>query len=131
MSFLVFSNEINITTRVLSPTEIQVNWSLVNVSHSGDITGITVFYKTLDAGPSFHANSVPTTVNGTTVLKNLKKFTEYKITVSATTVNGTGVPSKFSEGKTHESGKLCSLKVLFTQMNQLNNQTNVSYRVYR
>ena len=95
----------NITTRVLSSTSIAVGWS-IDVSRSENLTGITVFYKTLDDNAAFQSVSVPASVQDSMNLTGLKKFTWYRITVSPTTANGTGVPSRFSIKKTLEDGKL-------------------------
>ncbi|XP_028401625.1 uncharacterized protein LOC114524674 [Dendronephthya gigantea] len=101
-SSVVFSNEVFITTRVLSSTSIKVNWSVI-ASNSDNITSITVFYKTSNGGAiRFKSEPVPASFIGGIVLRNLKKFTSYKITVSPTTANGTGVPGYFSTNTTHE-----------------------------
>lgn len=92
------------TTRVLSSTSIKVNWSMAS-SHSENITSITVFYKISNGAIRFKSEPVPTSYIGGIVLRNLKKFTPYKITVSPTTANGTGIPSNFSFETTNEDGR--------------------------
>ncbi len=96
----------NITARVLSSTSIKVNWSLA-ISDFGGVTSITVFYKIFDGTISFRSEALPASTQGGVVLKNLKKYTWYKITVSPTTRNGTGIPSTFEKNRTKEDGE-CS-----------------------
>ena len=83
---------------------MMVNWSF-DASHSDNITSIIVFYKIHDDRIPFSMHPVPASPEGGTVLKNLKKYTWYKITVCPTTINGTGLPSKFLTKKTLEDGK--------------------------
>jgi hypothetical protein len=76
-----------------------------------NVTGITVFYKILDGTISFHSKPQPASVQGGVMLENLEKFTRYKITVSPTTANGTGIPSRFATVMTLEDGE-CSRETI-------------------
>ena len=69
------------------------------------MTSITVFYKILNGTVSFRSTPVPASVQGGVVLENLEKYTWYKITVSPTTKNGTGIPSRFATKRTKEDGE--------------------------
>lgn len=87
-----------------------MNWTLA-APNAHDVTGITVFYKIDNGGVSFNSEAHPESVRGS-VLESLEKFTPYKITVCATTVNGTGIPSKLQTAVTWEDGKCCQTEAL-------------------
>jgi hypothetical protein len=93
-------------TAVLNSTSIRVNWSIATADFE-NVTRITVFYKKTVGTIQFNSIPVPASSQGGVVLENLEKYTWYKITLSPTTVNGTGIPSRIVKMRTKEDGE-CS-----------------------
>ena len=101
---LVFSIDVEVTAIVNSSTSTYLNWTLgASPEELNKTNGIAIFYKTLKE-PFHHVSLPPETTSH--LLKNLQKFTSYKILVAPPSRNGTGIPSKTVIRETFEDGKL-------------------------
>ena len=87
-----------------SSTEITVNWQAEQLSGEiSNATGYIIFYK---AEGSSSYQQVATSPDAVTMsLKELKKFTQYRIVVSPYNASGNGVPSEPVNDTTFEDGK--------------------------
>lgn len=94
-------------TRVRSSSSIEVKWQALEQSAQTDqtssLTGYVIFFKE-ESSENYQQMAVQKDIV-TTVLKDLKKFTLYQISVSPYSSNGNGVPSQPVENKTLEDGE--------------------------
>ena len=92
----------NVFTRVVSSSEIQVNWTeVLEIDQNGEVVMYEVFYVS-----QMTINGTVTTNNLSIILSGLEEYVEYNISVRAYTSVGPGPYSVMIVASTVEDGKL-------------------------
>ena len=95
----------NVTTTVLSSTEIQVNWNeVLEIDQNGIITEYEVMYEPLMTFGGLITTLTVNTTNLSITLMDLEEYVEYSISVRAYTSVGPGPYSVGIVNTTFEDG---------------------------
>ena len=108
-----------------SSTSIFVSWGVVSeLDQNGVILSYTVTYEALPPSPALKVAKTVSAPNTSTTLEDLNEFTDYNITVFASTVKGGGNVSAPITVRTDEDSK-------YTSSNCAANKIiNVSYLIF-
>lgn len=95
----------NLTTKVLSSTSIQVAWSCSDCENTNNTIAFLVSYRANDNGTNVTQGIVVNSTDRHVIITGLRKFTSYMVWVTSVTRRGNGIASDIVYNTTLEDGE--------------------------